>query len=66
MLGTNMWLDEHGNTCIGIKPEHKQEPKHEPTQKEITEQKETTETKKEEAIKDDCKKTVKRGRRKRP
>lgn len=62
MLGTNMWIDEHGNTCIGIKPE----PKHEPTQKEITEQKETTETKEEEAIKDDCKKTVKRGRRKRP
>ena len=62
MLGKNMWIDEHGNTCIGIKPE----PKHEPTQKEVTEQEEKTETKKEEAIKHDSKETAKRGRRKRP
>lgn len=70
MLGENMWIDEHGNTCIGINPKskikNKIEPIQEPKQEKVEVIKENNELKKEEENNYDSKKTVKRGRRKRP
>ena len=54
----NMWVDEQGNTCFGIRPESEKTP--------IPDKSGEKDLKEEEVHENDNKKTVKNNRRKRP